>query len=192
MSNERMVSMKKRPSQLFLYEQYKRMAMKLAWKYWKMLPLSSKMWIDPEDFIAEAVLHVVGFVRRNHNASRASVSSFLYCTVGSHMFNAVLSQRSAKRFCWRVSLEDESCPAIPYSEKLFQLVETKQALEKVFSQASPGLKTEIGRWFGAERRAPGYSRKTVELIKEFGFLAKRNRLSESDCRLLLRSGVWIP
>jgi hypothetical protein len=178
-------------SQLFLYEQYKHMAMKLAWKYWKQLPASAKMWIDPEDFISEAVLHVVGFVRKNHDVSRASVSSFLYCTVGSHMLNAVLAQRNTKRFGWMVSTEDENCPQLFQTEYSIQLIEARQALEKIFRQSSPRLRTEIGKWFGIERSGPGYSKKSQELVSEFAHLAKRNGLSASDCRLLLRSGVWV-
>lgn len=184
--------MKKEESSLLLYEQYKRMAMKLAWKYWKQLPVSTKMWVDPEDLIAEAVLHVVTRIGDIYNPRKASMSTFVYCSVGSVLFNFVLAQRNSKRFSWNVSLSDEACPNIPRQDDIFQLVEARQALEKTFMQASPRLRSEICRWFSIEKRSPRYSKEGRRLTSEFAFLAKRNRLSVSDCRLLLRNGIWVP
>ncbi len=184
--------MKKESSRLFLYEQYKRMAMQLAWKYWKQLPVSTKMWVDPEDLISEAVLHVVTRISDIYNPKKSSMSTFVYCSVGSVLFNFVLSQRNAKRFGWNISLDDEACPSIPRRDEAFQLMEAKQSLERIFIESSPKLRMEICRWFSIEKRSPRYSKDGRRLTREFSFLAKRNRLSESDCRLLLRNGVWVP
>lgn len=165
------------------------MARKIAWQYWRTLPASTKMWVDPEDMIAEAVLHVMSFVGRNHNAKRGSVSTFLYCTVNSHMLNFTLAQQNKKRFGWRKDLEDVG--HLHVDEKLFDLIEAREALEVVFKKASPDLKDEIRRWFGPDRRAPRWGVNGRALTSEFYRLARIHRLTPSDCRLLLRSGVWV-
>lgn len=183
--------MKNERSGIALYAQYKRMAMKLAWKYWKQLPTSAKMWIDPEDMIAEAVLHVVTRISDIYNPKKSSMSTFVYTSVGSVLFNFVLAQRNSKRFGWNISIEDEACPVLMKRDEVFQLVEAKMSLEKIFVQASPKLRSEIGRWFSTERLAPRYSKESKRVIMEFAFLAKRHQLTPSDCRLLLRSGIWM-
>lgn len=179
-----------RMSKRMLYESYKNMARKLAWQYWKSLPASTKMWVDPEDMISEAVLHVLSFVKANYDLKRGSISTFLYCTVNSHLLNYTLAQQNGKRFGWRLDLEDVG--HLHSEESLFRLVEARQALEVVFSKASPSLQNEISIWFGpGKRRAPRWGISGKALTSEFYHLARQHRLTESDCRLLLRSGVWV-
>lgn len=182
--------MARRLRKLSLYEQYRDMARKLAWQYWKSLPTTTKMWVDPEDMISEAVLHVMSFVGRNHDAKRGSLSTFIYCTVNSHLLNFALSQQNGKRFCWRRDLEDAG--HVWKEENLFQLIEARNALEVIYRKASVDLRREICVWFGPERRAPKWGVNGKALTQEFSQLARTYRLSEKDCSLLLRSGVWVP
>lgn len=178
-----------RLSKRTLYEEYKNMARKIAWQYWKTLPASAKMWIDPEDMISEAVLHVMSFVGKNFNPKRSSLSTFLYCTVNSHMLNFTLAQQNGKRFGWRKDLDDVL--HLHVEESLFQLIEAREALEVIFRKASPDLRMEIKKWFGPERRAPRWGVNGRALTSEFKHLAHSHRLTASDCDILLRSGVWV-
>jgi hypothetical protein len=180
-----------------LLEKYKGIAIKLAWEYWKKLPAATKMWIDPEDMIAEAVCHLVAFVlnerQKTHvgyDKERAGFGTFLYMSTNGHMMNFMIAQLAAKRYGFRADLEEAF--GVGVKENRFQLVEALNAFESVYQQASFLLKREISSWFGAGRKAPRRSRVGRELIGEFAFLARKNSLSESDCRLLLKSGVWVP
>jgi hypothetical protein len=173
-----------------LVGQYRGLAMKLAWDYWKRLPAATKMWVDPDDLIAEAICHIVTFVLNDYDKKRASLSTFMYCSTNGHLMNFALAQTAAKRYGFRADLEDAW--GVGVKESKFQLVDALNAFEAVYGQASEGLQDEICQWFGVDRKAPRRSAEGKELIREFGHLAYQNRLSESDCRLLLRSGVWVP
>lgn len=183
-----------RKSSVFL--QYRDLARKLAWQYWKTLPLAAKMWVDPEDMVAESYLHLMRVVVKNKIETRrykqelSSLTTFVYWTIDHHLLNFAIAQQTGKRFGYRADLE--AAAPIHVEEKLFSLFEAKEALEAVYRRASPALKDEIALWFGAERKTPRWGLDGRAMIQEFAGLAQKYRLTQNDCALLLRSGVWCP
>lgn len=172
--------------QLATISQYRRMVMKLAWSYWKRLPEATKAWVDPEDLIEEAYIFLLKTAANQHNSNydkrKSSMSNFTWVGVSNMFLNFTLSQQTAKRYGFSAPLEE----AFDYGKRDHEIdyINATQALQRVITQASPELHSEILKWFGPRAPRLKWSFEAKQLYREFYVLAVRNGLNANDCRTL--------
>lgn len=171
-------------------EQYKKMIYKLAFRSWKQLPVSVKMWVDPEDLIADAYLYILACAKYSYKGTRAGKSTFLWTGISNLFLNFALKHQAKKRFGWRVPLEDIEW--FGRQDKKIIEREALVALSRIYLEASEDCRDRIKIWFGQETVRAKRSEKEKQIYTEFYVLAKKNGLSRDDCRELMRGGVWIP
>lgn len=171
-------------------EQYKRMIYKLAYRSWRQLPTSVKMWVDPDDLAADAYVYVLSWARFHYNRRKASKSTFLWTGISNLFLNYAIKHQSQKRFGWRLSLEDVFW--LGKQDKQIAELEALMALARVYKQASEPCKVRIKKWFGQEKVKVRRAKRELVFYEEFQSLASRNGLTRDACRELMRSGVWIP
>jgi hypothetical protein len=172
-----------------LLAQYRGLVIKLAWQYWRRLPVSTKMWVEPEDLIEDAYLFILTRHAQTYNNKRAMRSTFLWTGIGNLFLNFALSQQTRKRFGWPVPLEEVE--TMGRRDDRIQRVESVDAIIRIFNQASPECQVEMRRWFGFERPKVRRSEQGRRIYKEFSELAYQNRVSPDDCRKLMRSGLCL-
>lgn len=172
-----------------LVEQYRWLVMKLAWQYWRKLPVYTKLWVDPDDLIEEAYLFILTTAIRQYDPKRASRTTFVWVGVNSVLLNFALSQQVKKRFGWSVPLEE--LRFVCKTDERLLLYESEQALNRVYESASPLLKEEMRLWFGPGK--PKYHRSIASrgLQEEFKTLAHTYHLVPDDCRRLFGRGIWL-
>lgn len=177
-------------SDMAIIDQYKRMVYQLAFKSWRQLPASVKMWVDPEDLVADAYLYILAWAKFKYKRTRAGKSTFLWTGVSNLYLNFALKHQAKKRFGWRVPLEDIEW--FGRKDKKIAEKESLDALSRIYSEASEDCRGRIKKWFGQEPVKTKRSEKERRIYTEFYQLAKKNGLSKDDCRELMRGGVWIP
>lgn len=189
----------------WLIEKYGDLAKQLAWRYWRKLPPATKLWVDPEDLISEAYLWFVETMQTKYDPTKACGCTFVYHALNNMLMNFCIRHQQRKRQGITLSL-DEAMEAMANkgapqfnpkylgkSDGSFRKVEAYDALAKVYQESSRDCKKEIRRWFGQNNRErPRRSVKGLDVNKEFRYRAAMNRLSENDCRELMRSGVCLP
>ncbi len=171
-------------------EQYKKMVLQLAFKCWRQLPVSVKMWVDPEDLVADAYVYILAWAKFRYKESRAGKSTFLWTGVSNLYLNFALKHQAKKRFGWRIPLEDVQW--LGKQDKKIAEKEALDALSRIYSEASKPCRNRIKSWFGQEMVRARRSEKERRVYEEFSLLAKKNGLTRDDCRELMRGGVWIP
>jgi DNA-directed RNA polymerase specialized sigma24 family protein len=172
-----------------LLSQYRGMVIKLAWQYWKRLPEMVRVWVDPEDLIEEAYIHVLSRGRSLFDRRRGGQSTFLYIGI-SHLFlNFAIAQQAKKRFGWAVSVDE--LRVLGKRDSGLGRVESIDALLRCYQQASEECKGEMRRWFGFSKPKVHRSLYHQRIYQEFRQLAEHNRLSPNDCRVLMRSGMCL-
>ena len=182
--------MKKDVPELFQYEKYREMVAKLAWRFWYQLPAATKMWVSPEDLIADAYVYIISQARKSYDKTRASQSTLLWTGVSNLFLNFALKHQMKKRFGWRVELDDKHS-WMGARDKGVSRYNSLEALSKVYSEASKECRQRIQLWFGQEPVKIKRSEKERKLYEEFRGLAMKNGLSVDDCRMLMSGGVWI-
>jgi hypothetical protein len=176
--------------QLRVLEQYRGLVLKLAWEYWKKLPASVKVWVDPDDLIEEAYLYVIRHeAKGDFDPTRARKSTFLWTGISSILMNFALAQQTQKRFGWRVSLDE--LLFIGRRDREIDKLEARESLRCTFEAASPGLRREMLKWFGQQKPKIPWSKEAMKMYQEFRLLADKYRLSAEDCRQLMRSDLWV-
>jgi hypothetical protein len=173
-----------------LLEQYKGMIYKLAFKSWRLLPASVKIWVEPEDLVADAYLDILAAVKFRYRKDRSSKSTFIWTAISNMYLNFAAKHQASKRFGWRIPLDDVQW--LGKKDGKIAEREALDALSKVYYQASEDCRSRIKLWFGQEPIRAKRSEKEKQFYTEFCQLAKRNGLSKDDCRELMRGGVWIP
>jgi len=168
---------------------YRDLAAKLAWKYWKTLPPSAKVWIDPEDLVAHAYLCMVEkFPKYDHKKSLRS--TYMWYVISNDLHNFVRQQCMKKRTGIAVSIDAIAEPGRP--DLLIRQREALYSLAKVYETVSPECRLEMQRWFGQDVLRGRYSYRCKRAMEEFRQSANRFRLTPEDCRTLMRSGVCLP
>lgn len=182
----------KQERDLCVIRQYRGLVLELAWRYWKMLPANAKLWLDPDDLIEDAYIYILTRVgNRAWNPKRGSQMTYLWMGISSILQNFSIAQQAKKRFGFIVPLEDIQHVG-GLDRKVIQW-EAEEALNRVYSEASPKLKDLMKKWFGPEkpRGTMLRSSKATEMYFEFRGLAEKHRLSPSDCRKMMGAGVWV-
>jgi hypothetical protein len=186
------MSPRKVKEQLRVIEQYRGLVMKLAWEYWRRLPVYSKVWIDPDDLIEEAYLFILRKATKTYDKKRASQMTFLWCGIGNLFKNFANAQQTKKRFGWSVSLEELECAGMGARDSGIAWVEAYDAAIRTYRQVSPECRCEMKQWFGPERRKVKRSGEALKLYREFYQTAHTNGLTIDDCRQLIQSGgLWL-
>ncbi len=178
-------------ARLQLIEQYRNLARKLAWQYWKSLPASTKVWVDPEDLIEDAYLYILSRASTAYDVGRGKWTTFLTTGITNLFLNFTLSQQTKKRFGWNHPLETLDQMGIGKRDKGVGRLEAIDALLNVYTQASDPCRGAMRQWFGVERRKVKRSAVAKALYREFAILAEQNRLSPNDCRELMRGGLCL-
>lgn len=178
-------------SRLELVNQYQNMARKLAWQFWKTLPVSTKMWVDPEDLISDALLYIVDRAPEMYNAKRGRWSTFLTTGISNLFLNFALSQQTKKRFGFNVPAEDLDRLGVGKKDGAIQRCEAIDALLKTYSEASLELRVAMRQWFSVEKHKFRRSATAKRNYQEFAELAEKNKLSPNDCRVLMRGGMCL-
>lgn len=173
---------------LEVLEKFKGLVLKLSWQYWKRLPQHTKVWVDPDDLIEDAYLYVLSRAADTYDKEKASRCTFLWVGVNNLLLNFAMSQQTKKRFGWNVPVEELEVIGKP--DPSVAGMEARDALNKIYNEASDELKKEMQNWFGPIR--PRLRTKRVhENRREFLALATKHRLTEDDCRHLMGSVVWV-
>lgn len=180
---------KEEERQLALLAKYRKLVLKLAWEYWKRLPASVRIWVDPEDLIEEAYVYVIRQEARDYDKRRGNPTTFLWTGISNLFLNFAASYQTRKRFGWRVPLEDLWMGG--EHDRELKRIEAREALEQVFKEGSPELQKEILEWFGQAGSRVKWSKAAKRLYEEFRRLAKKHGLSPEDFRQLIRSDLWV-
>jgi hypothetical protein len=170
-------------------EQYKKMVYQLAFKSWRQLPVSVRMWVDPEDLVADAYVYILALAKFSYQKNRAGKSTFLWTGISNLFLNFALKHQAKKRFGWHVPLEDVNW--LGKQDKKIAEKESLDALSRIYAEASEDCRDRIKKWFGQTAVKTRRSKKERQFYEEFCFLAKKNGLTKEDCRELMRGGVWI-
>lgn len=178
-------------SQMKLVNQYRAMAQKLAWQFWRTLPVSTKMWIDHEDLVSEAYLYILSRARETYDATRASRSTFLWTGISNLFLNFALSQQTKKRFGFNVPAEDLDRMGVGKRDKTIERTEAIDALLLTYHEASEDCRRGMRQWFGVEKSKVRRSASAKRNYQEFAQLAAKNRLTPNDCRNLMRGGMCL-
>ena len=173
-----------------ILKQYRGLIYKLAFKSWRQLPASVKMWVEPEDLVADAYLFILASAKFSYKKARAGRSTFLWTGVSNLYLNFALKHQAKKRFGWRIPIEDVQW--VGKSDTKIAEKESLDALSRIYFEASEECRRGIKKWFGQEPVRAKRSEKEKRIYGEFYQLAKKNGLSKNDCRELMRGGVWIP
>jgi DNA-directed RNA polymerase specialized sigma24 family protein len=171
-------------------EKYKGMIYKLAFKSWRQLPASVKMWVEPEDLVADAYVAILANAKFRYKKTQSSVSTFLWIGISNLFLNFALKHQVKKRLGWRVPLEDIEW--FGKSDAKIAEREALDALARTYFEASEDCRARIKKWFGQVPVRAKRSEKEKQFYQEFCRLAKKNGLTKNDCRELMRGGVLIP
>lgn len=169
---------------------YKGLVYQLAFKSWYQLPVSVKLWVSPEDLVADAYLYILSHAKYHYKGHRAMKSTFLWTGVSNLFLNFALKHQTKKRFGWQVPLEEMEW--LGKKDANIAQHEALDALARTYREASQGCRRGIKQWFGQENTKPRRTEKERQLYEEFRLLAQKNGLTRDDCRELMRCGVWIP
>lgn len=173
-----------------IIKQYRGMVYQLAFKSWRQLPISVKLWVDVDDLVAEAYVYILAWAKFRYKGELAGKTTFLWTGISNLYLNFALKHQARKRFGWRIPLEDINW--LGKTDKKIAENEALDALARVYREASENCRKQIKRWFGQEAVRAKRSEKERKIYKEFCGLAKKNGLTKEDCRELMRGGVWIP
>jgi DNA-directed RNA polymerase specialized sigma24 family protein len=182
---------RRQQARLHLIEQYRNLARKLAWQYWKSLPVSTKVWVDVEDLIEDAYLYILSRATDTYDGGRGKWTTFLTTGISNLFLNFAQSQQTKKRFGWMHPLETLDKLGIGKRDEGVSRAEAIDALLSTYGQASDPCRGAMRQWFGVERRKVKRSAAAKQIYKEFQVLAERNRLSPNDCRKLMRGGLCL-
>ena len=125
----------------------------LCGRYWLSIPNASKNYYDVDDFIADAVLHLIKRLDR-FDASKAQKASFIWTVTENFCLDSVRNFRTTKRTPPIYRDEGSSSKARFYAPAS-RTIDTGQmqleGLEAVITNASPELRRNISAFLSRPR-----------------------------------------
>ena len=147
----------RRAPELVLVEKHLALIAKRCLFWWRFLPASVRVWYDPDDMIAEAVLHVCKRSAR-YDPNKAKETTWVYC-VTDNFCKSRLQHWKARMYadCETVEWDDDVARKMP-AASIAELRESRDAVERLIEVATDrvrgflekmfegGLITEVPAW----------------------------------------------
>jgi len=149
--------------------------------YWRSLPPEVRCHCDIEDMVSEMVLLVYSRLKAGRfNPQKAKLSTWIHTIVENQCLSLLQKHKAKKR---GPGLTTGMTPEVAYklrSPELFiALQESKQAVERFLSMASPSARDFLDAVFQGRRHKPGQ-----DVIDEIRKLVTRSPLTFADIQLV--------
>ncbi len=155
--------------------------MKLAYKYWRMLPPAVMAHFDVEDMISEIVTHVVK-VSYAYHKRRGMSSTFVWKVAENHCKVILQKYSTKKRRAFQV-LPEEVLATMSAPDSILKLTEARHGVEQVIRFASDNLRRALSDLLeGGDLFSLKYNRAAREELRE---LAHVHHVSFNDFCLVM-------